>query len=279
MTKRSKTDFQCLACAQKYVCSQQAPIPELIIRSSEEARADRYEDSQNRHAEHYAGLWAFGYYFLRRGEAEGLYRTVHELIVTALPEHYGEYRLLEIGCGVGRTTCDMARHFTCSLVIGIDCSRRMLRQAYELVVDEDKMVEISLANEGFGTVTAPSFGLSNVIFAQADAMDLPFMTACFDLVVGANVIDRTANPERVVREAARVLKPGGYLVLATPLNWSRQPDWWPKYRAQEQIEDLLRDNSFAIDLSFDGLLYREVVDVRGAYTDWSTTVIRAVKTG
>jgi ubiquinone/menaquinone biosynthesis C-methylase UbiE len=45
----------------------------------------------------------------------------------------------------------------------------------------------------------------------ASGEDLPFRGACFDVVLCDNVIDHAAEPERIVREIARVLRPGGVM--------------------------------------------------------------------
>jgi glycosyltransferase involved in cell wall biosynthesis/SAM-dependent methyltransferase len=51
---------------------------------------------------------------------------------------------------------------------------------------------------------------------QADAEALPFGAATLDAVTLVNVLDHTTRPRAVVREAARVLRPGGVLVLRVP---------------------------------------------------------------
>jgi SAM-dependent methyltransferase len=50
----------------------------------------------------------------------------------------------------------------------------------------------------------------------ADIRELPFPDATFASVLAANSIDRWADPRRVLEEAARVLEPGGTLVIVTP---------------------------------------------------------------
>jgi SAM-dependent methyltransferase len=51
---------------------------------------------------------------------------------------------------------------------------------------------------------------------RADAAALPFAAATLDAVALINVLDHTTRPRDVVREAARVLRPGGLLVLRVP---------------------------------------------------------------
>ncbi len=51
---------------------------------------------------------------------------------------------------------------------------------------------------------------------QADAESLPFQSACFDLVFCQQIIEHVVYPERVLAEVARVLRPGGILLLSAP---------------------------------------------------------------
>jgi 2-polyprenyl-6-hydroxyphenyl methylase/3-demethylubiquinone-9 3-methyltransferase len=51
---------------------------------------------------------------------------------------------------------------------------------------------------------------------QADALALPFPDRRFDLVVSSDCVEHTPAPRGAVREMARVLRPGGRLVLTCP---------------------------------------------------------------
>lgn len=57
--------------------------------------------------------------------------------------------------------------------------------------------------------------LENVAFAPGDLHALPFPDARFDQVLLFNVLLYTEHPARAIAEAARVLRPGGDLVLTT----------------------------------------------------------------
>lgn len=63
------------------------------------------------------------------------------------------------------------------------------------------------------------------IVAQASAEALPFHDAAFDLVMAMDIIEHVENDEAVLRELARVLRPGGALVLSSTLH----PESWTSF--------------------------------------------------
>ncbi len=64
-------------------------------------------------------------------------------------------------------------------------------------------------------------------FAVADAAWVPFADASFDVVVGMNVLHHLSRPAlaRAVREAYRLLTPGGIAVFYEPVENSRVLGW------------------------------------------------------
>jgi phosphatidylethanolamine/phosphatidyl-N-methylethanolamine N-methyltransferase len=99
-------------------------------------------------------------------------------------------RILEVGVGTGISLPDYS---TTNRVVGIDLSAPMLRKAHERVRD------LRLAHvEGL---------------AVMDAERLAFADGLFDVVVGQYLITAVPHPEATLDEFARVLKPGGEIVL------------------------------------------------------------------
>src|SRR5271154_2804147 len=101
-------------------------------------------------------------------------------------------RILEVGVGTGISLPQYSRD--CRL-FGVDISAPMLRKAQERVEE---------------------FGLSNVEGLKVmDAEHLDFTDDSFDVVVAQYVITTVPNPEATLDEFARVLKPGGEIVLVS----------------------------------------------------------------
>ena len=55
-----------------------------------------------------------------------------------------------------------------------------------------------------------------VVRVNADATHLPFVAGAFDGVYSVNMLEHVPDPKAVIDEAARVLRPGGRLLLITP---------------------------------------------------------------
>jgi ubiquinone/menaquinone biosynthesis C-methylase UbiE len=64
----------------------------------------------------------------------------------------------------------------------------------------------------------------NLHFVAADAQQLPFEDASFDLVVAGSMLHHAASPTRIIREMVRVRRPGGTLVIIEPNR--RNPMTW-----------------------------------------------------
>jgi phosphatidylethanolamine/phosphatidyl-N-methylethanolamine N-methyltransferase len=99
-------------------------------------------------------------------------------------------RVLELGVGTGIALPRYAQHLS---VVGVDYSEDMLRRA------RARLREKPLANV---------LGL-----ALMDGARLGFADGSFDTVVAMFLITVVPDPEGVLAEATRVLKPGGELVL------------------------------------------------------------------
>jgi len=97
------------------------------------------------------------------------------------------FRVLEIGCASGFTSCMIARDYGCQ-VIGIDISEVLISKAQ----DRSKRM-----------------GLTNVRFQVANATQLPFDDNSFDVVFGVALVALIPMKEELIQEFKRVAKPGG----------------------------------------------------------------------
>jgi phosphatidylethanolamine/phosphatidyl-N-methylethanolamine N-methyltransferase len=99
-------------------------------------------------------------------------------------------RILEVGVGTGISLPDYARS---NRLVGVDISEPMLRKALGRVREQK---------------------LDNVeALAVMDAKSLAFPDAFFDVIVAQYVITTVPDPEATLDEFARVLRPGGEIVL------------------------------------------------------------------
>jgi SAM-dependent methyltransferase len=134
-------------------------------------------------------------------EAYGRNRAIHPDVLAALIErgHAGEgSRVLEIGCGTGNYISAIAAE-TGATCTGIDPSAEMLRRAR--------------ANPALPKNRTPD--LPEVTFIHARAENVPLADRQFDLVYSVDVIHHIEDREAAAREAYRLLKPGGALMVVT----------------------------------------------------------------
>jgi ubiquinone/menaquinone biosynthesis C-methylase UbiE len=113
--------------------------------------------------------------------------------------HVGDpERILQIECGEeGEAVLFLAREFPSARVRGVDSSAEAIRQASG---------RIGLDPEG------------RVAFKQGVPRSLPFPSDHFDLLTAVDALPAPA-------EAARVLRPGGFLALASTRTAEAPPGW------------------------------------------------------
>jgi len=108
-------------------------------------------------------------------------------------------RVLDLGIGTGVTLALYPRQ---TRVVGLDFSDGMLRQA-QRKIHKRQMAHTDLV--------------------RADALAPPFADRSFDHILISHVISVVADPGRLLRCAARLVKPGGRVVLVNHFCSSRKP--------------------------------------------------------
>lgn len=123
------------------------------------------------------------------GFAYGLHELLNPVRIPYINEQAidpGPDRILDVGCGGGY----VATNIDGRLLVGIDISAQAIGAAH---------------HRG-----------SDAVFAVGDAERLPFADASFDLVIMSEVLEHLPNGRAGFGEAARVMKPGGRLVITGP---------------------------------------------------------------
>lgn len=96
--------------------------------------------------------------------------------------------VLDVGCGTGEIAVRVMKEFSPGHVTGIDLAEVHIRRAKERTG----------ANAGF-------------TFEQGDAHALPFESDRFDVAMCRHMLQAIPDPQGVVREMIRVMKPGGWV--------------------------------------------------------------------
>jgi ubiquinone/menaquinone biosynthesis C-methylase UbiE len=120
------------------------------------------------------------------------WRTAENSAGYLLPHLHPGDRLLDVGCGPGTITADLAARVAPGDVIGID-------------VADDVVAEAAHAAE--------SAGCSNVAFARGDAYSVDAATETFDVVHAHQVLQHLGDPIAALTEMRRVLRPRGLLAV------------------------------------------------------------------
>ncbi|MEU8887996.1 methyltransferase domain-containing protein [Streptomyces sp. NPDC048442] len=134
------------------------------------------------------------------------WRTAANSAAYLVPHLRPGQRVLDIGCGPGTITADLATlvgpegHVT-----GVDFAAGVLDQARRTAADR---------------------GLENIEFARADVHALGFPDGSFDVVHAHQVLQHVGDPDAALREMRRVCRPGG-IVAARDSDYAAMA-WYPE---------------------------------------------------
>ena len=112
--------------------------------------------------------------------------TIEKRIITSLLEDIPDVPMLELGCGTGHWTEFLTRQGF--RITAVDYSEEMLKIARQK-------------------------SIKNAVFLEGDAAKLPFPDQSFSAIISITMLEFTDDPNIVLNEIDRVLKPDGQLIL------------------------------------------------------------------
>lgn len=116
-----------------------------------------------------------------------LHRRIIDDLLGFLPNTKPQ-NVADLGCGTGLLTTEIRKKYPNARVVGVDLAPGMVEAAKAKVLGAE--------------------------FMEFDAEDLPFEDSSFDLLVSSSSF-QWMDAEKVIKEAVRVLKPGGQFIFST----------------------------------------------------------------
>jgi arsenite methyltransferase len=180
-------------------------------------------------------------------------------VPTAVAElHEGE-TVLDLGSGAGADVLISAKRVgPAGRAIGLDMT--------------DEMLALARAN-------AAAAGASNVEFVKGHIEEIPLADASVDVVISNCVINLSADKPRVLREAARVLRPSGRFAVSDVI---ADPDMDAATKADMRqwtgcVAGALTEREFADALAAAGLVDVEIRPTHRVHAHAAAAIVRARK--
>jgi SAM-dependent methyltransferase len=153
-------------------------------------------------------------------------RTLEEDIPELVDYIRPGYRVLDVGCGSGTVTLDVANAVNPGITIGIDPVEYAIECAQKFATKRK---------------------IKNATFQTGDGYHLPFEDASFNVVFSNTVLHYFNDPLRALKQQLRLVKPGGWLVAAGVREWGmvrrypRCPSWDAVFDARVLFMDAHSD--------------------------------------
>lgn len=120
-------------------------------------------------------------------------------------------RVLDLGCGRGRHLHALYWDDVPVDVVGLDLS----------------LEDVKTAWDGFFELPPPDphSDQRSAVVTTGDAHRLPFPDGSFDRVICSEVLEHVPDPDQVLSEISRILKPGGLFAASVPRYWPEAICW------------------------------------------------------
>ena len=145
-------------------------------------------------------LWSATYD--RAGLQQSTYRPVHDAVLARLAGATAS-AVLDLGCGTGQLTERLAERFPDATIVGADLSNGMLERAAERTAGRASSRAADVVDHGRSS------------FLRADAQRLPLADDAVDVATCTESFHWYADQQAAARELARVVRPGGRVLIAS----------------------------------------------------------------
>ncbi len=170
-----------------------------------------------------------------------LLRAENRLRIPWILDQIGKNKtVLDIGCGAGLLTNALAKAGHKTFGIDVSASSLQVAQKYDAT--------------------------SSALYQVANGYDLPFPEAQFDVVCAMDLLEHVEEPQLVIREASRVLKPGGlfffhtfnrnllsYLLIIKGVEWlvpnaPRNMHVYPLFIKPEELREFCHNEQMCVEI-------------------------------